>query len=310
VPGALGDTLKENVPEPNLNGVLVVDKPAGMTSHDVVNRVRRIAGTRKVGHLGKLDPMATGVLPLLIERATRLAQFFNKADKVYEASVRFGFATDTYDAEGKATSEPAAVELDAGTLEQALQKFRGKLAQVPPPVSAKKINGTPAYKLARANVEFTLAPVEVEVFSLELLQAQGDTAEIRVHCSAGTYIRSIAHDVGQKLGCGAHLSRLRRIRSGSFDSPMARTLDQLAELSQNGALGSALIPAAELLPNFPSESVDSLTAGFIRQGRDFQVSPFREQPPARYIKAIDPQGGLIAIAEAKLFHTFHPVLVL
>ena len=293
-----------------LNGVMVVDKPAAWTSHDVVNKTRRFAGTRKVGHLGTLDPMATGVLPLLIGRATRLAQFFGKADKVYKGTIHFGYSTDTYDAEGKPTSESKAVDLDCFAIESLLARFQGKIQQTPPPVSAKKIQGMPAYKLARKNIEVKLEPVEVEVHSIEMLRCEGNEIDVRVHCGSGTYLRSIAHDLGQTLGTGAFLKRLRRTASGGFDLQMSRTLNELAVLAEQGRISEALIPAADLLPEFPSEHVDAATAGFIRQGRDFRVSPFRVAAAARYVKAVSQEGELLAIGEAKLPNLYHPILVL
>jgi tRNA pseudouridine55 synthase len=296
-------------PEPSA-GVFVVDKPSGWTSHDVVNKVRGIAGTKKVGHLGTLDPMATGVLPLLIGRATRLAQFFNRGTKVYDASIRFGWSTDTYDAEGKPVSPETAVTLDCAAVEEHLAAFRGRVFQTPPPVSAKKVAGTRAYKLARKNIPVELPAVEVEVLSIELLRCEGAEIDVRVKCSAGTYVRSIAHDMGQRLGCGAFLSRLRRTESGNFTLEQAQTLDQLQLLSENGRLREALIPAAELLPEFPAEVVDAITAGFIKQGRDFRVSPFRNAGGARFVKAVAQDGELLAIGEARLPHLYHPVLVL
>jgi tRNA pseudouridine55 synthase len=289
---------------------MVVDKPGGWTSHDVVNKARRFAGTRKVGHLGTLDPMATGVLPLLIGRATRLAQFFGKADKVYEGTVQFGYSTDTYDAEGKPISEAQAVSLDRGVIEGLLARFQGKVWQTPPPVSAKKIQGTPAYKLARKNIDVKLEPVEVEIHSIDILRCEGDELDLRVHCGSGTYLRSIAHDLGQMLGTGAFLKKLRRTASGGFDSQMSHTLEELASLSEQGRIAEALIPAADLLPEFPSEQVDAATAGFIRQGRDFRVSPFRSAAASKYVKAVSHDGELLAIGEAKLPNVYHPILVL
>lgn len=293
-----------------MDGLIVADKPAGWTSHDVVNRMRRLANTKKVGHLGTLDPDATGVLPLVIGRATRLAQYFQRTDKVYEAVVHFGWSTDSYDAAGAATSPETEVTLDRDRMEVELASFRGKISQVPPAVSAKKIGGTPAYRLARQNIAVEMKPVNVEIYSLELLDCTGADLNIRVHSSTGTYIRSIAHDLGQALGCGAFLSRLRRSSAGGFDISMARTLDQLAALAEAGNLAEALIPCAELLPEFPSELVDDSTAGFIRQGRDFRVSPFRPEPDAKFVKAVSYEGDLVAIGEAVLPHLYHPVLVL
>ena len=293
-----------------MDGVIVVDKPQGLTSHDVVNRVRRLAQTRKVGHLGTLDPLATGVLPLVIGRATRLAQFFQAGEKKYDAWIKFGYSTDTYDREGVPTSPEVEPDLNREDLESALRKFRGEFLQTPPPVSAKKVAGTPAYKLARKQIAVELAPVGVEVKVLDLVELERTSARILVHCSAGTYVRSIAHDLGVQLRCGAFVAELRRTASGEFTEEQAHPLEELSELAETGRLHQALIPAAQLLPDFPSALVDMVTAGNIRQGKDFRLSPFRPQPSARYVKALTEQGDLIAIGEARLPHLYHPVLVL
>ncbi len=293
-----------------MDGAVIVDKPAGWTSHDVVNKVRRLAGTKKVGHLGTLDPGATGVLPLVIGRATRLAQFYTRNDKVYEGVIQFGYSTDTYDGDGQPASPAQDVRLDRDAIETVLQKFRGAFSQVPPPVSAKKIAGRPAYELVRKQQPVELKPVHVEVYSLDLLRVEGCQAEVRVHCSAGTYLRSIAHEAGQALGCGAFLKSLRRTASGDFKIDAARTLEQLAELAAAGRFDDAVIPAAQLLPEFPAEMVDALTAGQIRNGRAFRVSPFRTGSGGRFVKAVTPEGQLVAIGEARLPNLYHPVLVL
>lgn len=293
-----------------MNGAIVVDKPRNWTSHDVVNRMRRIAGTRKIGHLGTLDPSATGVLPLLLNRATRLAQFFTRNDKVYEGVIRFGWSTNTYDADGQPTSVQSEPVLDRERLEELFDGFRGLILQTPPPVSAKKVAGRPAYELARKNIAVDLKPVEVVVRKLELLWVDGPDVGLRVDCGAGTYVRSIAHDAGQALGCGAHLKSLLRLQSGQFTIDQARTLDQLAQLSAEGRLAEALIPAMQLLPDFPNEIVDQLTEGQIRQGRDFRVSPFRVRDGVKLVKAVSRSGELIAIGEAVLPNVYHPILVL
>ena len=293
-----------------MDGVIVVDKPEGWTSHDVVSKLRRLAGTRKVGHLGTLDPMATGVLPMVIGRATRLAQFFIHNDKVYDARVRFGYSTDTYDREGTATSILCDPILRAEVIEPRLEIFRGEFLLRPPPVSAKKIQGVPAYRLARQQIPVDLKPVPVHVYELKLLGIEGTEARLWAHCSAGTYMRSIAHELGQAMGCGAHLSALRRLRSGDFSIELSRTLPELVALAAEGRLGEALIPATTLLPHIPAVTLDTVTAGMVRQGRDFPVSPFRVQPETRYVKAVSLEGELVAIGEAKLPHLYHPVVVL
>ena len=292
-----------------MDGVIIVDKPEGWTSHDVVGKMRRIAGTRRIGHLGTLEPIATGVLPLVIGVATRLSQFYTASEKVYEAVVRFGYATDTYDRAGTPLGDPVAVDVDRARIESELQRYVGTIQQVPPPVSAKKVGGVPAYKLARKNVAVELAPVQVEIYEARLTAVEGDLASLLVRCSAGTYVRSIAHELGIALGCGAHLHELRRTRSGEFDIAQAHTIAALEALRAEDALPQVLIPAAELLPSFPSVRVDPLTAGQIRQGRDFHSSPFQVPRNSRHVKAIDEYGALVAIGELRAPNLYHPSVV-
>ena len=249
------------------DGVIVVNKPAGWTSHDVVGKMRGIAGTRRVGHLGTLDPMATGVLPLMINQATRLARFWDHSEKIYEGVVRFGFATTTYDREGDQVGEAIEIAVPASQVEACLATFRGQIMQTPPPVSAKKIGGVPAYKLVRQNKPVELEPVPVSVYELRLESVEGDRARIFVRCSAGTYVRSIAHEMGQMLGCGGHLDSLVRLRSGPFTLAEARTLEELQLWKNEDRLADALIAPPDLLPDFPRAFVDDITARQIRQGR-------------------------------------------
>lgn len=293
-----------------LDGAILVDKPEGWTSHDVVAKMRRLAGTKRVGHLGTLDPIATGVLPLVIGRATRLAQFFTRNDKVYEAVIQFGFATDTYDRAGERTTDPRNVEIEPGQLERHLNRFRGLFEQSPPPVSAKKVGGVPAYKLARKNLEVKLKPVQVEVYELKVLGIEGSRVRLRAHCASGTYLRSIAHELGQSMGCGAHLAELRRTESGDFEIGQAHTIAELEILAGEGRLGEALLPAASLIPQFPAQFVDEITESRIRQGRDFPVSAFRVDRSATFVKAVSRDGELVAIGEMKLPNVCHPVVVL
>ena len=290
--------------------MIVVDKPAGWTSHDVVNRMRRIANTRKVGHLGTLDPMATGVLPILVGKATRLAQFFGTKGKVYEATVRFGWSTNTYDAEGVATSPETPVVLESAELDRHLDSFRGEISQVPPPVSAKKIAGTPAYKLARKNIEVKLEPVLVSIEKLELLRCEGSEADLRITCGTGTYIRSIAHDLGVALGCGAHLSKLRRTASSGFQASEASSLETLQVLGEQGKLDQVLISGKQLLQDMPAELVDDGAVTGIRQGRAFRGSPFGLTRGAKLVRALSYSGELIAIGEERMPLVYHPILVL
>ena len=293
-----------------MDGAIVIDKSEDWTSHDVVGKSRRILGTKKIGHLGTLDPIATGVLPLVIGRATRLAQFYTHSDKIYEAVIRFGFATDTYDRAGKPTTPETEPALDPAELERLMEPFRGELMQVPPPVSAKKVAGVRAYKLARKNVDFELKPVAVQVYELALLDVEGPRARLRAHCSAGTYLRSIAHELGHVMGCGAHLEALRRTASGDFTLEQARTIAQLEQLAAEGRTAEALIPSAKLLPAIPSVVLEPAIVAQIRQGRNFPVSPFRTAPGSRYVKAVSREGDLVAVGEARLPNLYHPIVVL
>jgi len=308
-----------------LDGAIVVDKPEGWTSHDVVGKVRSIVSGKsrgiiagksrsapktKVGHLGTLDPIATGVLPLVIGQATRLAQFYTHSDKLYEGLVRFGWATNTYDRAGEPLGERREIQIDAAELERHLENFRGKFMQTPPPVSAKKVDGRRAYELARKDIAVELAPVEVQVYELTVLAIDGADVRIRAHCTGGTYVRSIAHELGQSLGCGAHLAELRRLASGEFLIEKARTIAQLESLAADGRLIEVLVPASEMMPGFPTVLVDDLTVAQIRNGRNFPASPFRSQPASQYVKAVTREGRLVAVGEAVLPNVYHPLVVL
>ena len=293
-----------------MDGVIVVDKPEGWTSHDVVGKMRRIAKTKKIGHLGTLDPIATGVLPLVIGKATRLAQFYIKSDKIYEGLVRFGWSTASYDRAGEPTSDKVEVTVDREALEAALEPFRGEIQQVPPAVSAKKVDGRRAYELARKSIAVELAPVAVEVYEIAVLEVIGADARLRIHCSGGTYMRSIAHDVGQALGCGAHLTELRRLASGEFDLAQARTIAQLESLAADERLMDALVPASKMLPGMPSVFVDDVMVTQIRNGRNFAASAFRSDAGSRRVKAVSRDGDLVAIGEAVLPNLYHPAVVL
>ena len=210
-----------------MNGVIIVDKPAGWTSHDVVNRMRRILGQRSVGHLGTLDPLATGVLPLVTGCLTRLAQFYTTSEKTYEGTIRFGFATNTYDADGDPVGDVRPVTPSLEDLQKLAAGFLGVIEQVPPPFSAKKIHGVPAYKLARKQQEVVLKPVQVEIKEFVILAVEGDRATFRARVASGTYMRSVAHEMGQQLGSGAHLESLRRTAVAEFDITQAHSLEEI-----------------------------------------------------------------------------------
>jgi tRNA pseudouridine55 synthase len=288
-----------------MNGLILIDKPAGCTSHDVVNRWRKLAGTKRAGHLGTLDPMATGLLALVTGTATRLAQFYGKSEKTYIAEITLGAVADTYDAEGDVTASGKPVP-GAEIILSVLDEFRGRFWQTPPPVSAKKIGGVAAYKLARQHLPVDLKPVEVEVKRLDVQEMAGGKFTVLVTCTAGTYIRSIAHDLGERLGCGGLLSSLRRTRAGEYSVDQAKTLDQLTALAAEQRLAEALIPIAEMLPEMPSEHFDLLIETHIRQGRDFRTSPFVVPTGAPMVKALSRSGELIAIGELKIPNLYHP----
>ncbi|HWF93094.1 MAG TPA: tRNA pseudouridine(55) synthase TruB [Terriglobales bacterium] len=290
-----------------MNAVLVVDKPAGLTSHDVVNRVRRILGERSVGHLGTLDPMATGVLALVAGSFTRLAQFYASSEKCYEGAIRFGFATDTYDAEGEATSPQQTIKLSAEKIGELAAGFSGVVEQLPPPFSAKKIQGVPAYKLARKRHEVVLKPVKVEIKEFTILSVEDDRAYFRAHVSSGTYLRSIAHDMGQLMGCGAHLASLRRTLSGEFNLAEAYTLEALQEAADSGRLDAVFIHPRKLLPQLPCVTADEDGAACIRNGRALNLPEFSQAP---MVKVFANQKDLIALATRIAGTLFHPKIVL
>jgi tRNA pseudouridine55 synthase len=292
-----------------LNGLVLIDKPAGCTSHDVVNRWRKLSGIRRTGHLGTLDPMATGLLALLTGSATRLAQFFEREEKTYDAEITFGLISNTYDIEGE-VSRTGAPPPEADAVKRELAGFQGKTMQTPPPVSAKKVQGVPAYKLARKGVPVELEPVEIEIKSLEILKLEGERVEISITSSSGTYVRSIAHELGKRLGCGAVLSRLRRTRIGGFTLAQAKSLEELNALGEQGRLSEAVTQASQLLPGFPAEHFPAEVVAQIRQGRDFRTSPFVVRPGTRFVKALSQCGELVAIGELTIPNIYHPVLVL
>lgn len=290
-----------------MNGVLVIHKPAGMTSHDVVARVRRIVKERSVGHLGTLDPMATGVLPLLLGRMTRLAQFYGSCEKSYEGEIRFGFATDTYDAMGEPLGPPQPCAASLERVRELARRYQGKFEQMPPPFSAKKIAGVPAYKLARKKKEVPLKPVEVEIRELEITALEGDRARFRARVGTGTYLRSVAHDLGRDLGVGAHLSSLVRTAVGEFSLAEARTLEELEAAVQSGDLESVLVHPRRILPNLPSVTATDESVARIRHGNAVNLP---EMSRAKEVKVFHGQADLIAIARRVAGTLFHPSVVL
>ena len=278
-----------------LDGILVVDKPRGKTSHDVVESVRRLVGFRQIGHLGTLDPLATGVLVLALGRATRLARFYGERRKRYTCAVRFGFATDTYDADGEPVSEDAAPELEAEQLEKMAAQFVGKTMQKPPSFSAKKIKGRPAHELARKHKPVDLAPVEVCVYEFKLTGVQGSQARFSVECGSGTYIRSLAHDMGALHGAGAHLAEIVRTAVGEFTLDHATSLADLVEAAKQGKLAERIIKLENLLPDLPRATVLPIVEKRIRNGAKFNV-PLAQLQPGRTTAAQGAPAGSIQLS--------------
>jgi tRNA pseudouridine55 synthase len=284
-----------------LDGFLVIDKPEGMTSHDVVQVVRRRLSVRKVGHLGTLDPMATGVLPLALGKATRLVEFLKGGRKTYEGTVRLGFSTNTYDREGMAGSAGAVPEVTQEQLIEQAAKMSGEQLQMPPPFSAKKLLGVPAYRLARQGKPVPLAacPVHIDALSFALSTSTADEVEFTISCSAGTYVRSVAHDLGISLGCGAHLVRLRRTGSGEFSLRQSMSLKEFDQSSIE-ALTARLIPLNHVLTEYPALRVDTETETAIALGKVFSCGNIQGPPRSgetSWHRVLSPEGLLIALAK-------------
>ena len=306
----------------------MVDKPRGRTSHDVVETVRRLVGFRQIGHLGTLDPLATGVLVLALGRATRLARFYGSRRKRYTCTVRFGFATDTYDADGDALSEDTAPAINPEAIQALAERFVGKVQQIPPSFSAKKIHGRPAHELARRQKPVKLEPVEVEVNEFRLTSVEGSCARFAVECGSGTYIRSLAHDLGQLQGSGAHLAEITRTAVGEFTLDHAATLADLIEDAKAGKFDGRVIKLENMLPDLPRATVLPIVEKRVRHGAKFNLPIAQIQPghsvaaqgapaqldsgewqPSR-LRVFNQQGHLIAIAEPVVPRTYQPVVVL
>ena len=295
-----------------MDGVLLIDKPAGPTSHDVVQRIRRASGERSIGHTGTLDPRATGLLVLVVGRATRLASLLAGADKTYEAAIRLGQRTTTDDADGEPVGEPARALPGAAAVAAALETFRGDIDQVPPQHSAKKVGGRKAYDLARRDRPVDLKPAPVTVRELSLDGVEDGLVRIRVRASSGFYVRALARDVGAALGCGAHLETLRRTRSGTFDVADALPLE--AAEAAGPALAGRLIPPADALPDL--EAVTMTEAGLRRAVHGNPLAPEhlegRWVPVAstgRPVRVLARDGQLVALAWSR-GGALHPVVVL
>jgi tRNA pseudouridine55 synthase len=277
-----------------VSGVLVVDKPVGLTSHDVVQIVRRGTGIRRAGHTGTLDPRASGVLVILIGPAVRLSEYVSASDKRYQATIRLGSTTDTYDSEGTVTSSSEVGDIDEQEFDEILQKFVGEMEQVPPPYSAVKVKGRKAYEMARKGEEVELEPRTINVYSLEVLEWAPPEAVIDVYCSSGTYVRSLAHDLGKEMGTGAHLVGLRRTKSGRFTLRDAVPLRRLQEAFDQGDWYKYLIPAAEALSDWPMVELDPDEVELVRHGHRVKAN----EDDVGWARGVSQQGDLVALLEA------------
>lgn len=275
-----------------MNGVLVVDKPKGITSFDVVREVRRAVAIKKVGHTGTLDPMATGVLPICLGDGTKIAQFIIEATKAYDATLKLGATTDTLDAEGKVLETRPVPPITRELLEATLSKFRGTLQQVPPMYSAIKIGGKRLYELARAGEEVERAPREVTVFELVLRDFSSDEVQLSVRSSKGFFVRSLAADIGEALGCGAHLSALRRTQSGPFT--LAQSIPLADVVAQGPAIASRLVGLSDALSDIPELKISAAEAARVKHGGVVEVAPTL----TGLHRIIEPTGVLLAIADA------------
>lgn len=290
-----------------MNGLIIIDKPAGITSHDVLLRLRRATGIRQMGHLGTLDPLATGVLPVLVGKYTRLAQFFSSLTKSYSGVIRFGFSTDTYDAEGAPSSLAAAVTFSLEQLRAAASLFLGETEQVPPPFSAKKIGGKKAYEAARDGKRLNLLPVRIRIEEFQILSLEKDSAAFSMRISTGGYVRSVAHDLGRILGTGAHLSALRRTVAGPFTLDQAAPLQLACEQAEAGLLDQFLIHPRTLLPELPATTADLWSAGRLRNGMQVNLPEFSDAP---LVKIFTGQRDLVAIGKRVAGTLFQPLTVL
>src|SRR5574338_303186 len=276
-----------------ISGVLVVDKPVGMTSHDVVQAIRNRTGLRRAGHTGTLDPRASGVLVILVGPAVRLSEYVSASDKRYQAVIRLGATTDTYDADGRILSTQPVDKLNETQFEESLQSFVGEIEQVPPPYSAVKIKGRKAYEMAREGEDIDLSPRRIKVYNLELLEWAPPEAVIDVYCSSGTYVRSLAHDLGEKLGVGAHLIGLRRTKSGRFTLRDAVPLRKLRDAFEDGNWYQYLIPAAEALSDWPAIELAHEQVDAIRHGHRIPA----EEGAEGMVRGVSEQGELVALLE-------------
>ncbi len=295
-----------------VNGILLLDKPIGITSNDALQQVKRLYDARKAGHTGNLDPMASGLLPLCLGEATKVSAFLLDADKRYRGTCKLGVRTNTGDADGEAIETRPVIDVTEARVREVLESFRGEIEQIPPMHSAIKHQGQPLYKLAHQGLEVERKPRRVTIYELNLLRFSADELELDVHCSKGTYIRTLAEDIGEALGCGAHLNQLRRTAAGPFVEVGAVTLEQLKQLLLDGgqeALDALLLPIEDALAGWPAINLSANLTYYVRQGQAVQVS---QAPTRGWVRLFGPEGDFIGVghilddgrvAPKRLFHT-------
>jgi tRNA pseudouridine55 synthase len=306
-----------------MDGLFLVNKPPRLTSHDVVQKVRKILRIQKVGHFGTLDPMATGLMIVAVGKATRFFPYYSKLDKVYQGQIRLGFATNTYDADGT----PSTVECTNYPSEEALLKnmadFVGNIKQIPPLFSAKKFKGKPLYTLARKNQEVKLTPITIHIYYFRLVSYDAPFIDFQAACSSGTYIRSLAHDLGQSLECGAHLSQLERIAIGGFNIQSSATLETLEKSAQENKIEKLLIPLESVLPEFPKVILNDEGVILVKNGNmvfsehihtDSPISfdlPYSQTEPVKICRLFNRDGKLLALGKIQPEKNgLHPYLVI
>jgi tRNA pseudouridine55 synthase len=279
-----------------MDGILNINKATGMTSHDVVAKIRKLLKQKRVGHAGTLDPAASGVLPICIGHGTRVAEYLSESGKAYRAEIRFGIVTDTYDVEGSILRTSDTSELSLTHIEELLPQFMGAQMQMPPLYSAIKLQGQPAYKRMRAGEEITLEARPIEIYALHIVAWQAPLLTLDIECSKGTYIRSLAYDLGEQLGCGAHLAGLIRTRSGPFTLEKSSSLEQLADIIEQGTLPTHIFPADYAIQQYPALHLDEETSMRVLHGNTFHADMPALQPESDLARIYDSKGYFLAIA--------------
>ncbi len=278
----------------DISGIIVLDKPVGISSNDAVQRAKRLFFARKVGHTGSLDPLASGVLPLCFGEATKFSQYLLSSDKRYGVTIKLGVSTDSGDADGNVLEEKPVPELSTAVVEQALDAFLGEIDQTPPMFSAIKHKGQPLYKLARQGIEVERESRRVSIYENLLLGLEGDCLELEIHCSKGTYVRSIAEDLGAAMGCGAHVTALRRLSAGPFELTEALSFEDLEERKDSGELDAALQPVESAVRTWPEIRLTGATAYYLRQGQPVMVP---NAPVSGWVQITEEDDGFLGVGE-------------